>query len=67
MTYFPSNPRKRPLAVVAAAIAPLREAMSRDIVWNRPLFRAPDVLNANFRPDPLPFMATRITKRGSSK
>jgi hypothetical protein len=66
MTHFP-NPRKRPLALVVAAIAPIREAMTRDIAWNRHLFRAPDVLNANFRPDPIPFMANRVTERSTPR
>jgi hypothetical protein len=65
MTHFPANPRKRPMEVLVSALAPIRNAMNRDIAWNRPLFKAPDVLNANFRPDPLPFMATRVTERSS--
>ncbi|WP_438479650.1 hypothetical protein [Oleiharenicola lentus] len=67
MTHFPANPRKRPMAVIASALAPIRDALNRDIVWNRPLFKAPDVLNANFRPDPLPFMAQRVTERSASR
>jgi hypothetical protein len=63
MTHFPTNSRKRPLAALAAAIAPIRDAMTRDVLWNRPLFKAPRVLNENFRPDPLPFMANRVTER----
>jgi hypothetical protein len=63
MTYFPHNPLKRPAAVPAPAFAPVRQAIIRDILWNQPVFKAPALPNPRIAFDPLPFTATRITRR----
>ena len=35
----------------------------RDVLWGRPLFKAPTLTNPRVAFDPLPFTATRITHR----
>jgi len=63
MTYFPHNRLKRSTATAAAAFVPVRQAIVRDILWNRPVFKAPLLPNPRVALDPLPFTATRITQR----
>ncbi len=63
MTYLPHNPLQRPAATSATAFAPVRSAIIRDILWNRPVFKAPALTNPRIAFDPLPFTATRITRR----
>jgi len=63
MTYFPHNPLKRRAVVSTAAFAPVRPAIIRDILWNQPVFKAPALPNPRIALDPLPFTATRITRR----
>jgi hypothetical protein len=67
MTHFPSHLRKRPLAALVASLAPVREAMMRDILWGRPLFRAPVLINPNVEVEPLPFTPTRVTQRSERR
>ena len=62
MTYYPLNSPKRPPAS-AAAFAPARQATNRDILWNRPVFKAPVLPNPRVALDPLPFTASRVTRR----
>ncbi len=45
MTYFPNHLRKRPLAALAAALTPVRNAMLRDLSSGRLLFRPPELRN----------------------
>jgi hypothetical protein len=63
MTYFPHNPLKRRPAVPAPAFASVRPAILCDILWNRPVFKAPALPNPRIAFDPLPFTANRITRR----
>ncbi len=63
MTYFPHNTLKRLAVTPASAFAPVRPAFMRDILWNRPIFKAPALPIPRVVPDPLPFTAVRITRR----
>jgi len=63
MIYFPQNPFKRPAAVPPASFASGRSRIMRDILWNKPVFKAPALPNPPALPEPLPFTATRITLR----
>ena len=45
MTYFPNHPRQRPLAALAAAFTPVRNAMVRDISSGRLLFKPPALIS----------------------
>ena len=45
MTYFPNHLRKRPLAALAAALTPVRNAMIRDISSGRLLFKPPALVS----------------------
>lgn len=62
MTYFPHNPLKRVAGVPAASLVPVRPAIMRDILWNRPVFKAPTLPNPRVALDPLPFTATRLSR-----
>lgn len=53
-----------PLSTLKKVVTPLssRKAMaglSRDITWDRPLFRPPELQNPRIMFDPLPFTAQR--------
>lgn len=63
MTHFPHNPLKPRLAVSVPAFAAVRPAVLRDILWNKPVFKAPALPNPRVAFDPLPFTAARITHR----
>ncbi len=60
MTHFPQS---FDLPPPSALHAPAKFALSRDVLWGRPLFKAPalPIPPANF--DPLPFSSTRVTHR----
>jgi hypothetical protein len=66
MTHFPHNPSRRRLSAQADAVAPGRAALPRDVLWGRPLFKAPSLPNPRIVFDPLPFTAARVT-RASAK
>ena len=63
MTYYPLNSPKRPPASAAAVFVPARPVPSRDILWNKPVFKAPVLPNPRIALDPLPFTASRVTRR----
>jgi hypothetical protein len=60
MTHF--SQRHSRAAVFSAAGSAIRSAAMRDVLWGRPLFRAPQ-FNPRVPFEPLPFTATRITRR----
>lgn len=60
MIYFPHNPLRH-ATTPAQLLASVRQASTRDILWNRPLFKAPALSNPRIAFDPLPFTAARIT------
>ena len=65
MTYFPQVTLKRPAAPPPASLGQVRQAILRDVLWNRPVFKAPVLANPRVAPAPLPFTANRITQRSS--
>jgi len=62
MIHFPHNPFKH-ATTPAQMLASVRQSSNRDILWNRPLFKAPALSNPSIAIDPLPFTAARITQR----
>ena len=40
---------------------PVKQAWMQDVIWGRPVFKAPVLPNPRTIFDPLPFTATRIT------
>jgi hypothetical protein len=63
MNYFPHNPLRRRVASLANPLAPLRQKLSRDILWNQPVFKAPALPLPQVTLEPLPFLANRLTQR----
>jgi hypothetical protein len=61
MTHYPHKTRLRPAAKPAAPHAPARPDLGRDIMWGRPIFKAPMLPNPRVAFDPLPFTASRVT------
>jgi hypothetical protein len=59
MTFFPHNPLRRTAASAANPPAPVRQRLTRDILWNQPVFKAPALANPRIALDPLPFLANR--------
>lgn len=60
MTYFPRTSRQRNPGVAKPGVL-------RDVLWGRPVFKAPHLPNPRAAFDPLPFTATRITRRDGAK
>lgn len=58
MIHFPHNPFKR----AAAALVNVRPAHERDILWNRPLFKAPALPSPAVAIEPLPLADRRLRK-----
>ncbi len=58
MNYFPHSTPKRPADPIGL-LASVRQTLTRDISWNRPVFKAPALPNPRIVFDPLPFTATR--------
>ena len=65
MTHFPHQMILRPADKTPAKIGSVRQPDLRDILWDRPLFKAPALPNPRVARDPLPFTATRLTRRSS--
>lgn len=63
MTYFPNHLRKRPLAALAAALSPVREAMIRDISSGRLLFKPPALISPRVEVEPLPIKPVGLAPR----
>ena len=63
MTYFPNHLRKRPLAALAAALTPVRNAMMRDISSGRLLFKPPALLSPQVEVELLPIKSVSVTYR----
>lgn len=63
MTHFPHHPSLRPAATPPGMRKPAAPAMMRDVLWGRPMFKAPSLPNPRIAFDPLPFTATRLTHR----
>jgi hypothetical protein len=65
MTYFPNHLRKRPLAALAAALTPVRNAMMRDISSGRLLFKPPALLSPSVEVELLPIKSVSVTHRSN--
>lgn len=53
---------QRPSRAAFSAGSALRAAATRDVLWGRPVFRAPQ-FNPRVPLEPLPFMAARVSRR----
>jgi len=65
MTYFPNHLRKRPLAALAAALTPVRNAVIRDISSGRLLFKPPALLNPEVQVELAPIKSAVSTPRAT--
>jgi hypothetical protein len=63
MTHFPSNARQHRAASPASPLGAAKPALMRDVLWGRPLFKAPSLPNPRVAFDPLPFTAQRVKAR----
>lgn len=63
MTYFPNHLRKRPLAALAAALTPVRNAMIRDISSGRLLFKPPALVNPQIEVELMPIKTVSAIQR----
>lgn len=63
MTHFPHQQSLRTAAQPTGARAAAKPALMRDVLWGRPMFKAPSLPNPRVALDPLPFTATRVTRR----
>jgi hypothetical protein len=63
MTYFPQHLPERPAIHAVAKPGDVRRTLSRDILWNQPVFKAPALPIPSVALEPLPLRATRITRR----
>lgn len=62
MTHYPQATKQR-LAAKSGS-TPLAQPV-RDVLWGRPLFKAPMLPNPRVAFDPLPFTANRVTHRSA--
>ena len=67
MTYFPQATTQRQPAMTSGLLGSARPGIMRDILWNRPVFKAPVLSNPRIAFDPLPFTASRITRRSPQR
>jgi len=65
MTHFPNHLRKRPLAALAAALTPVRNAMVRDILSGRMLFKPPALLNPEVEVELMPIKSAVSAPRST--
>ncbi len=63
MTYFPNHLRKRPLAALAAALTPVKNALTRDFSSDRLLFKPPALINPRVELELLPIKSLSVTQR----
>jgi len=67
MTYYPPPLPERPAIHAAATPGAVRSAGNRDILWGQPVFKAPALPIPDIPLEPLPFRATRITRRAAAR
>jgi hypothetical protein len=58
MTHFP---QKLPSSLAKGSNAQPKQGLLRDLVWGRPVFKAPALPNPRIEFEPLPFQAARVT------
>lgn len=63
MTYFPQQSNLRPASKPSGARPATKPGLVRDILWGRPVFKAPALANPRVAFDPLPFTVNRTTRR----
>ena len=63
MNHFPHNPFKRSEASPAGSLGSVRQTIIRDILWGKPLFKAPFLPSPRVAVDPLPVKAAPLAKR----
>jgi hypothetical protein len=63
MNYFPHNPFKRSFSPAMPSLGSVRPKLLRDVLWGRPLFKAPTLPVPHLPAEPMPFNATRVTQR----
>lgn len=66
MTHFPHKVRQPRLVPLSGIHASVPSAPMRDILWGRPLFKAPSLPNPRVAFEPLPFLAQRFTRSNHS-
>lgn len=59
MNYFPPTSLKRHPFPAVKSLIPVRQTLTRDILWNQHVFRAPALPNPRVAAEPLPFLAAR--------
>lgn len=68
MIHFPHNPPpERPAIEMVVQPDDMRQKLSRDLAWGKPVFKAPALPIPNVPLEPLPLRATRITKRPAAR
>jgi len=65
MTHFPHNGRLQRATPTPAPSTSAKSGLMRDVLWGRPLFKAPSLPNPRVAFDPLPFTAQRVTQRST--
>lgn len=61
MTHFPQqSPSRSAKAAHGSGTAP-KQGLLRDLMWGRPVFKAPALPNPRIEFDPFPFQPARIT------
>jgi len=60
MIHFPHNSLKH-ATTPAQMLASVRQSSTCDILWNKPVFKAPALPIPRIAFDPLPFTAARVT------
>jgi hypothetical protein len=63
MTHFPYNGRQNRAAPTLGPLDSAKPALMRDVLWGRPLFKAPSLPIPRVSLDPLPFTPQRVTQR----
>jgi hypothetical protein len=67
MTYFPNHLRKRPLAALAAALTPVKNAMTRDFSSGRLLFKPPALISPRVEVELLPIKSLSVIQRSERR
>ncbi len=67
MTHFPNHHLKHSASPTVRAFTAVRQAFNRDILWGRPVFKAPTLASPQVMLNPLPFTAVRITQRSPQR
>jgi hypothetical protein len=63
MTHFPHNGRPHRANPTTGTTGSSKPGLLRDVLWGRPLFKAPSLPNPRVALEPLPVTALRVTRR----